>query len=196
MKVLSDVSRYKLFLIGLYAAIFPIFVIYKPDVLNYGIATSHLGSVLAITAVFLLVFYALNLKFKVRKIAWQKLSLLQASLIFIYSASFAIPEEIIFRGLIQGAVQNVFNSTILIVLISSIIFGLAHLPNGSRGFRVKDWNWQFCAITFVAGIPLGIVFVETNNLFAPTLLHSLFLILYMMFTEDYYANPIGRGSGI
>jgi membrane protease YdiL (CAAX protease family) len=97
-----------------------------------------------------------------------------------YAVLFAVPEEIIFRGLVQGTLATIIENTAITVIISSLIFGLAHLPNGANSLHLKDWNWKFCIIACLAGLPLGIAFAITGSLFIPTLLHVLFLIMFIL----------------
>jgi membrane protease YdiL (CAAX protease family) len=104
-------------------------------------------------------------------------------LIIFYALVFAVPEEIIFRGVIQGFFQAHLTLT-LSVLISSFFFGFAHLFNGAEGFYPRNWNWKLIALAGIAGIPLGILFAMTGSLFASTLLHVLFLIGLQLFTKD------------
>ena len=94
-----------------------------------------------------------------------------------------MPEEIIFRGIVQGILQDYISNVVLLVIASSILFGFAHLPNGSKGLLPKYWNWKFFWITFLAGLPLGLIFALTNSLLFPTILHASFLTLFKLFTK-------------
>lgn len=183
MKILANISKYSLFIIGLYLVLLPILFLSSSLTLDYTIDTSHLNFILMVSAVAILGFYIFNKFSRFLTIRWQKISTLQIILAIVYSALFAIPEEIIFRGIIQHSLQGLTDNIFLLVLASSAIFGLAHLPNGARGINIKKWNWQFCAITFLAGLPLSIIFASTDSLFFSTILHAIFLILFSLFTE-------------
>jgi membrane protease YdiL (CAAX protease family) len=184
MKNLLDISKYKLLIIGLYVFIFPLFFIFTPNVLNYNFSTIYLEKVLSIIVSTFLGSYLLHIFFHFRKIKWQKLKFSQIILIFIYALLFAIPEEIIFRGIIQNFLQNYLDNIVVAIIISSGIFGLAHLPNGGKGLHPKDWNWRFAVVTFLAGLPLSVIFAITGSLLIPTLLHAFFLIFFKLFTEE------------
>jgi len=184
MKNLLDISKYKLWVIGLYIIIFPMFFIFTPNVLDYNFSVSHLEQVLLTIFVTFVCFYLLNLFFNFRKIKWQSLKFSQIVLTIIYSLLFAIPEEIIFRGIIQNFFQNSIDSIVVVIIISSLIFGLAHLPNGGNGLHPKDWNWRFAGVTFFVGLPLSIIFAITGSLLIPTLLHTFFLIFFKLFTDE------------
>jgi membrane protease YdiL (CAAX protease family) len=76
-------------------------------------------------------------------------------------------EEIVFRGFLITRLKKVFGehpvSLILIVLISSIPFGLAHQYQGAAGM----WSTGLIAII------LGIIFIKNNyNLWLPILTHG------------------------
>jgi len=184
MKNLLDISKYKLWIIILYIVIFPIFIIFTPNVLRYTFPSVHFEQVLFIIVATFLGCYLLNLFFHFRKIKWQNLRLSQIILVIIYALLFAIPEEIIFRSIIQNSFQNSIDNIVVAIIISSVIFGLAHLPNGGTGLHPKYWNWKFAGVTFFAGLPLSIIFAITGSLLVPTLLHAFFLIFFKLFTEE------------
>jgi len=183
MKNLLDISKYKLWVIGLYIIIFPLFFVFTPNALHYNFSNSHFCQVLLIIGATFLGSYLLNLFFHFRKIMWQKLELSQIVLVVIYALLFAVPEEIIFRGIAQNFLQNSLDSVMIVIIISSGIFGLAHLPNGGKGSHPKDWNWRFAVVTFLAGLPLSTIFAITGSLLIPTLLHAFFLIFFKLFTK-------------
>ena len=139
---------------------------------------------MAIIAVAFLVGYVLNAFFNFRKITWQQANFSKIVLTSVYAIAFAVPEEILFRGIVQGVLLQFVDSAFLIILISSAIFGLAHLPNGARGFHSKDWNWNFAFVVFLAGLPLSLIFAITHSLLIPTLLHAFLLIFFKLFTRE------------
>jgi len=178
------VSRYKLWVIGLYIVIFPLFFIFIPSVLRYDTKGTDLGKIFLISIVTFLGFYFLNLASGSRKIRWQSPGSHQIVLMVIYALLFAIPEEIIFRGIIQGALQNTLGNTGMAVIAASAIFGLAHLPNGARGWRPRDWTWGLTRAVLLVGLPLGLIFAITGSLLFPTLLHAFFLVFLKLFTSS------------
>src|SRR3989344_9687248 len=184
MKNLLDISKYKLWIIALYIIIFPMFFVFTPDALYYNFSSVDFEQVLLIIAGTFLGSYLLNIFFHFRKIKWQKLEFSQIVLIIIYALLLAVPEEIIFRGIVQNFLQNSLDSVMIVIIISSGIFGLVHLPNGGKGLHPKDWNWQFAVVAFLAGLPLSIIFAKTGSLLIPTLLHAFFLIFFKLFTDE------------
>lgn len=100
-----------------------------------------------------------------------------------YAFAFAIPEEILFRGITQGLVLSSF-TPILSILLSSFIFGLAHILNSTKGVGPMNWNWQLVGVSFLGGIPLGTLFLLTGSLFLPTILHAVFLLVFQIFLSN------------
>lgn len=95
--------------------------------------------------------------------------------VIVLSLLFSFPEELLFRGVIQASFARFFSSTLLVILFSALLFGLAHLPNGATGFTPKKWNWVFAGIAGIGGLPLATLFAATHSLLFPTVLHFLFL---------------------
>jgi membrane protease YdiL (CAAX protease family) len=96
--------------------------------------------------------------------------------IVIYASIFAIAEEIIFRGLIQGILQISFSLSYVAVILSALIYGLAHAFNGAKNITPNGWNWKLIILTSVVGLPLGASYVLTGSLLIPTILHTLMII--------------------
>ncbi len=104
--------------------------------------------------------------------------------IIFYSTLFAVPEEILFRGLLQTYLSSIFNSGLFIIIFSSLIFGFAHIFNGSIGLHPKHWNWKLAGIACTGGLPLGYLFLLTGSLLLPTLLHMVYLIALRLFLSQ------------
>jgi membrane protease YdiL (CAAX protease family) len=90
--------------------------------------------------------------------------LVRAVMIFVFTA---LPEETCFRGLIQGLVQRHTARPISALLITSVLFGLAHLNNGPAP------DWRYFLLATLAGIAYGWAFQRTGRLAAPALAHLL-----------------------
>lgn len=97
--------------------------------------------------------------------------------IVLLAALFAVPEELLFRGIIQPILTHSTHSYYWVILLSSLIFGLAHLPNGATSIHPQKWNWLFAIAAFIGGIPLALLYAHTGSLFFPTILHFLFLYI-------------------
>jgi membrane protease YdiL (CAAX protease family) len=81
----------------------------------------------------------------------------------------ALPEEILFRGLIQNWLMQRFGTTVWTLLAASVIFGSAHLNNGPG----PPPNWRYMLLATIAGFAYGRVFQKTGSVLSPALLHAL-----------------------
>ena len=81
----------------------------------------------------------------------------------------ALPEEILFRGLIQNCIAQRFGTNITTLLLSALIFGCAHLDNGPGPLP----NWRYMILATIAGIAYGKVFEKSSCIFASAGLHAL-----------------------
>ncbi len=92
-------------------------------------------------------------------------------------------EEFFFRALLQSRLAVLIKSEWGAILISGLIFGLAHVPGlylrgaESEGIteKLSVWFWlSYCIVNMsVAGIFLGIVWAKTKNLYAVIILHAM-----------------------
>src|SRR3989344_4264545 len=171
MQKILLISKYKLCVIFFYAILFILFFTFTPDVFRYNFAFSQAGELSIFVIGILFLFFILNSIFNFRTIKLQELKFSQIISISIYAFAFAIPEEIIFRGIIQNFLHNAIGGIFVPVILASAIFAFAHLPNGAQGIHPKFWNWRLVVITFLAGLLLGGSFALTNSLFIPTILH-------------------------
>jgi len=162
--------KYHLGIIVLYALLIPVLFVLVPGAFRYNFTSNRLGMIAAIVAFTLVAFFYF---LRSRKIEKPGLRPGRAASAILYGIAFALPEEIIFRGVIQGFFQAHLN-TALAVLLSALIFGIAHLPNDRK----------LSLLAFLAGLPLGVIFALTNSLLIPTLLHALFVASLELFTRD------------
>lgn len=79
----------------------------------------------------------------------------------------AIPEELLFRGLIQNLLGKRWLNPGPALLVTSLIFGAAHLNNGPRP------DWRYFVLASIAGLFYGNAYSQTRNLLAPAITHSL-----------------------
>jgi uncharacterized protein len=87
----------------------------------------------------------------------------------IILAATALPEEILFRGLIQNCIAQRFGTSTSTLLVSAFIFGCAHLDNGPQPLP----NWRYMILATIAGIAYGKVFEKSSSIFASAGLHAL-----------------------
>jgi uncharacterized protein len=79
----------------------------------------------------------------------------------------AIPEELLFRGIIQNLLEKTFRKPAFSLIATSLIFGAAHLNNGSRP------DWRYFLLASLAGLFYGNAYQRTRGLLAPAIVHTL-----------------------
>jgi membrane protease YdiL (CAAX protease family) len=89
-----------------------------------------------------------------------------AGLIF---AGTALPEEILFRSLIQNLLMLRFGAGIRTLLAAAFIFGCAHLDNGPQPLP----NWRYMILATIAGVAYGWVFRRASTVLSSAALHML-----------------------
>ena len=87
----------------------------------------------------------------------------------------ALPEEAVFRHLIQGGLQNWLGGAgrerLLAAVVAGVLFGLAHFGGG----------WTFVALATVAGIGYGWIYAATGSIAAAILAHTGLNLLHLLF---------------
>lgn len=79
----------------------------------------------------------------------------------------ALAEELFFRGVIERAFLNVFWSPTVAILLSSLLFGAAHL-----WFREFP-NWRRACAAALLGVPCGIAYWRSGGVRAPMVTHAM-----------------------
>lgn len=87
----------------------------------------------------------------------------------IIFAGTALPEEILFRSLIQNFLMLRFGATTRTLLLAAFIFGCAHLDNGPQPVP----NWRYMILATIAGVAYGKVFQRASTIFSSAGLHTL-----------------------
>jgi membrane protease YdiL (CAAX protease family) len=85
-----------------------------------------------------------------------------AILVFI-----GIPEELLFRGLIQNLLEQWWGKAWPSLAVAAVVFGAAHLNN--RGWP----NFAYALMATLAGIFYGLAFRQGGNLMPAALVHTL-----------------------
>jgi membrane protease YdiL (CAAX protease family) len=85
--------------------------------------------------------------------------------IFLFTA---LPEEFLFRGLIQNWIQRTTQRRVVSLMIASVIFGASHLNNGP-----PIPNYRYFLMATIAGIFYGSAWTSTGSLMASALTHAL-----------------------
>jgi membrane protease YdiL (CAAX protease family) len=81
----------------------------------------------------------------------------------------ALPEEILFRSLIQNLIVLRFGASWRTLLAASLIFGCAHLDNGPQPLP----NWRYMILATIAGVAYGKVFQRTSTVLSSAALHAM-----------------------
>jgi hypothetical protein len=87
----------------------------------------------------------------------------------IILAATALPEEILFRGLIQNSIAQRFGTSARTLLLAAFIFGCAHLDNGPQPLP----NWRYMILATIAGVAYGRVFQKSSSVVSSALLHMM-----------------------
>jgi membrane protease YdiL (CAAX protease family) len=114
---------------------------------------------------------AIPLGFAIRFIEYsfevRKLMLAPLALLGIY-LSIALPEEVLFRGLIQNWCQRIMHGRIRGLIIGSIVFGASHLNNGPL-----QPNYRYFLMAAIAGLFYGAFWQRTGTVAAAAITHAL-----------------------
>jgi membrane protease YdiL (CAAX protease family) len=84
-------------------------------------------------------------------------------------AATALPEEILFRSLIQNWIVRRFGASNHSIAVSALIFGAAHLNNGPGASP----NWRYALVATIAGFAFGKVFQRSSSVLSSALVHAL-----------------------
>lgn len=89
-----------------------------------------------------------------------------AAIIFFATA---LPEEILFRSMIQNLMFRRFGDGTRTLIAASLIFGAAHLDNGPQAVP----NWRYFILATIAGFAYGKVFQRSSSVLASTGFHAM-----------------------
>jgi len=92
-----------------------------------------------------------------------------ASAAGIIVAATALPEEILFRSMIQNFLMQRFGGGTRTLLAASLIFGAAHLDNGPQPLP----NWRYMILATIAGAAYGKVFQKSSTVLSSSFLHAM-----------------------
>ncbi len=81
----------------------------------------------------------------------------------------AIPEELLFRALIQNWLMLRFGFTYRTLGVAALIFGASHLDNPPGPLP----NWRYMILATIAGFVFGWVFWKSSSIWASAGLHAL-----------------------
>ena len=89
-----------------------------------------------------------------------------AAIIF---AGTALPEEILFRSMIQNLLMLRCGRSEVTLCIAALIFGAAHLDNGPQPLP----NWRYFILATIAGYAYGKVFERSRTVLSSSLFHMM-----------------------
>ncbi|MHA2325779.1 MAG: CPBP family intramembrane glutamic endopeptidase [Promethearchaeota archaeon] len=105
------------------------------------------------------------------------------------SLSSGIFEEIVFRGVILVVLLKKGFNKYQAIFLTSLLFGSAHLINLFMGRELSEVLFQMIG-SFLLGLVLSYLFIQTNSLLPPIILHysinafwRLFLYIFVDATE-------------
>jgi membrane protease YdiL (CAAX protease family) len=91
--------------------------------------------------------------------------------IILFMIFVAYPEELLFRSvLIVILRENTSLKIFSILIISSVIFGSAHILNPTSG--ISPPNWSYFLMASIAGWFYGWVYLKTGKVFTAVILHA------------------------
>lgn len=112
----------------------------------------------------------------------------------LYYIGVAIVEEFYVRGFFLNIVESLAyrkeNKTVIAILISSLVFGLGHIP-GMIGMGIEVIVFKVIS-TIGMGIYFGTIYKKTNNIWVPIIMHALIDIcaLPYCFTRNMRYEPV------
>jgi membrane protease YdiL (CAAX protease family) len=93
----------------------------------------------------------------------------------------ALPEEALFRGVIQNLLERATKRTGWALALAAVIFGLAHLDNHNG----DPPDWRYVLLATLAGVAYGLAWLKTRTLTAPVLAHFLVDVTW----RGFFAGP-------
>ena len=78
----------------------------------------------------------------------------------------AVPEELLFRGVLQNVLGKALSRDGAGWIVASIIFGLSHIANG------RFPNWKYVLLATIAGFFYGYAWRKSRSIFPGALVHT------------------------
>jgi membrane protease YdiL (CAAX protease family) len=83
----------------------------------------------------------------------------------------AVPEELLFRGIIQNLIEQRFGQTQVTWIAAAVIFGLSHI-NNATAHHVPP-NWPYVIMATLAGLAYGWAWRKSGKITASAITHTL-----------------------
>jgi membrane protease YdiL (CAAX protease family) len=87
----------------------------------------------------------------------------------------ALPEEILFRGILQHVIERASKSRTAAAVVAALIFGAAHLNNGNFP------NYKYFAMATLAGLFYGRAWRSHRNVLTSALTHTMVNVAWRLF---------------
>lgn len=87
----------------------------------------------------------------------------------------AVPEELLFRGLIMKGLEKRWRNPRLALWVSAVIFGLSHLNNGDHP------DWRYAVLATVAGVFYAKAFTAGRSFSPAVIVHTLVDVIWLNF---------------
>jgi uncharacterized protein len=87
----------------------------------------------------------------------------------------ALSEELFFRGVVTPAVLNAWQSPVLAVIVSALLFGSVHL--WFHGFP----NWRRALVATLLGLACGTAYIRSGSVRAPMVTHAFVVTTWRIF---------------
>lgn len=149
-------------MIGCYGGIRRLLEKKWPDDLNWKRLLPDCGLGMGMGVVYFIAIVAVMLVFGLYKVQSVQFPAVALAVMFANFLMVAVGEEIIFRGIFFRMIDQ-FIGTKTALLLSALIFGFAHLPQGTV--------WSSVAIAIEAGLLLAVAYKYTNTLWLPIGIH-------------------------
>jgi membrane protease YdiL (CAAX protease family) len=151
-------------------AVFLFLVVRAIEGIGYHFALTRSGALSVVTNFLVFSAIAIPLGLAIEFIRYQPRGSDAVELVATFFAILVfigIPEELLFRGLIQNFLETWWGKGWRALLVASIVFGAAHLDNDDAP------NFAYALMATIAGIFYGRTFRQSGNLLAPALVHAL-----------------------
>lgn len=96
-----------------------------------------------------------------------------ANSMFFQLIGISLPEEVYFRGFLQERIGNNIKG----LLMASILFSIAHLP------QFIFYNDIYSLLTFFPSLAMGFLYLKTSNILPSTIFHFLSNALFLGFYD-------------
>jgi membrane protease YdiL (CAAX protease family) len=99
----------------------------------------------------------------------------------------AIPEELLFRGVMQNLFEKYLGNNTLAWLSASVIFGISHINNATLNDSVP--NYKYVVLATLAGLYYGYIWQKSRLITVSALAHTTVNCVWLIFLNAGQALP-------